>query len=79
MSGECLTPDADGPESYGIEPGQPLILHGVKFGQSLSATYPVKAVIHRRDSRTAAPTWYRAHCANSWLTAVGGCRRPDGV
>ncbi|MDI8106839.1 hypothetical protein MJN85_27680, partial [Salmonella enterica subsp. enterica serovar Anatum] len=29
----ALTLTLTAPESYGIEPGQPLILHGVKIGQ----------------------------------------------
>ena len=64
----ALTLTLTAPESYGIEPGQPLILHGVKIGRSLSAIYPVKACHSPSRLNRSTGIWYRA-TVNSWSTA----------
>lgn len=40
----ALTLTLTAPESYGIEPGQPLILHGVKIGQVIERNLSSKGV-----------------------------------
>ncbi|TGD22232.1 MCE family protein, partial [Salmonella enterica subsp. enterica serovar Poona] len=44
LEATALTLTLTAPESYGIEPGQPLILHGVKIGQVIERNLSSKGV-----------------------------------
>jgi paraquat-inducible protein B len=57
------------PESYGIDAGQPLILHGVQIGQVLERKLNADGVTFQVAVMPSTVLWYAA-IANSWSTAA---------
>lgn len=55
------------PESYGIEAGQPLILHGVRVGQVIERTLSSKGVSFTVAIEPQHRDWYKV-TANLWST-----------
>jgi paraquat-inducible protein B len=60
-----VTVTLNAPESYGIEAGQPLILHGVQVGQVLERSSPRMGCNSPSPSIRNTETWYMA-TVNSW-------------
>lgn len=60
-------------ESFGIDAGQPLVLHGVKIGQVLERRLTAKASPSRWPLRRNTAIWC-TETANLWLTAASTLR-----
>ncbi|XPE41401.1 hypothetical protein ACNKHK_08800 [Shigella flexneri] len=57
------------PESYGIDAGQPLILHGVQVGQVIERTLSSKGVSLPLPSNRSIVTWCKV-TVSLWSTAA---------